>query len=644
MEGAVANDGVIELVASYGPLNERAPERPLRIALVNMPFAAANRPSIQCGILKAELQRFEHKVDTIYLNIELAAELGAKIYGKIADLRGDQFLGDWLFSAAAFGDQPNEAAYRAACPSVDNTCEELGLDFGQLCSLRNEMLPALVDRWLNTTDWSAYDLVGFTSTFEQNAAAFALARRIKAAYPAVKTVFGGANFDGEMGPEYLRAFGWIDYVVVGEGDVALPALANALARGDLSPHIPGVVRRGADGEPVSVPTAPLVRDLDALPDPNYDEYFSTLGRVGREKVLGTAIPLLLFESSRGCWWGQKHHCTFCGLNNNGMSYRSKTPAAVRGQLRRLSERYRVANFASVDNIIDMRYLDDLCRPIAEERLDYNIFYEVKANLSREQLHTLRRGGVTMIQPGIESLSTHILTLMRKGTTMLRNVCLLKWAHYYGMQVQWNLITGFPGETRKDYTEQCALLPLLFHLPPPNGIGPVWLERFSPYFTDPSFPVRNRRPRQAYHFIYPPDTVDLEKTAYFFEYEMDDTVPLHELDGLRDLITQWRAHWASPSRPLLLYQRAPDWLQIVDRRDPQAPRALYLHGVEALAYELCGESDHKPERIAALLAVQHGIDARPDVLRQGLRRLCDQGLMVEENDHFLSLAMPANANW
>ena len=42
-----------------------------------------------------------------------------------------------------------------------------------------------------------------------------MAKLIKDLYPNVRIVFGGANFDGEMGLEHFRAFPWIDYVVVG---------------------------------------------------------------------------------------------------------------------------------------------------------------------------------------------------------------------------------------------------------------------------------------------------------------------------------------------------------------------------------------------------------------------------------------------
>jgi ribosomal peptide maturation radical SAM protein 1 len=611
---------------------------PQQVALVNMPFAAAERPSIQCGLLKAGLVRAGHRVDVHYLNLELAVELGQALYRALADLRSDHLLGEWLFSVAAFGPRGDEEAYRRAHPSLAQTCEQLGRSFEDLCRLRDETLPAAVERWASAIRWDTYDVVGFTSTFEQNVASLALARRIKQRHPAVVIVFGGANYDGEMGPEYVRAFPWIDYGVVGEGDEALPALVARVARGERAVGLPGVAARVNGGEVVVKSHAPLVRDLDALPDPDYDEFFAALMRLGRERVLGEAVPLLLFESARGCWWGQKHHCTFCGLNALGMTYRSKSPERVHSELRRMSGRYQIVNFEAVDNILDMRYLDEICRPLIEEHVDYQLFYEVKANLKRPQLRTLARAGVGVIQPGIESLSTHVLRLMRKGTSMLQNVRVLKWAHYYGIKVSWNLLTGFPGEMREDYEEQARLIPLLAHLPPPAGGGPIWLERFSPYFTDASFPVEDVAPWEAYRFVYPEDSLDLRKIAYFFNYSMGDTVPPECIEDVMAAIGDWQERWKGPHRPMLVYQRAPDWIQVVDRRAPDAPKVYAFQGLEAAAYEACGDTDHTAARVAADV----GGDA--EAVERALERFCELGLMVGEDSSYLSLALPVNGNW
>jgi radical SAM superfamily enzyme YgiQ (UPF0313 family) len=63
--------------------------------------------------------------------------------------------------------------------------------------------------------------------------------------------------------------------------------------------------------------------------------------------------------------------------------------------------------------------------LASELPGLNIFYEQKANLPRERLVLLKKAGIHTIQPGIEALSSELLSLMRKGTTARQNVALLR---------------------------------------------------------------------------------------------------------------------------------------------------------------------------------------------------------------------------
>ena len=59
------------------------------------------------------------------------------------------------------------------------------------------------------------------------------------------------------------------------------------------------------------------------------------------------------------------------------------------------------------------------------------------------------------------------------------------------------------------------MPLLHHLQPPACGGVIWLERFSPYFTDGSLGLSTSA-RSCYGYIYP-DTIDHSKIAYYFDY-------------------------------------------------------------------------------------------------------------------------------
>lgn len=252
-----------------GPAAEPAIVRPLRIAMVNMPWSLTDRPSIQCGLLKACLTRAGHQVDVHYLNLDLAALIGARAYARIAGLPAEHtlMLGDWLFSHAASGAAfsgilPDENAYRSAFPVVDEICEQLGIDFARLRELRCSGIPSWLEKAMAAVDWPRYDLVGFTSTFEQNVASIAAAAWIKRIDQKAIVVFGGANLDGEIGLEYLRCYRDIDYVVAGEGDFTFPLLAAAVSRGEQPLGIPGVAGR-ANGA-VTAPRAQMIPDMDSL--------------------------------------------------------------------------------------------------------------------------------------------------------------------------------------------------------------------------------------------------------------------------------------------------------------------------------------------------------------------------------------------
>jgi ribosomal peptide maturation radical SAM protein 1 len=613
-----------------------------RVALVCMPFCMADRPSVQLGLLSAIAREAGFPTDTYHLNLELAA-LIPDAYGGLCSHRG-RMTGEWLFSIAAFGDKvpPDDALYFDAFPEELGWAAKGGKDAAYLSALRHDVLPRFIDSCLESVDWGSYEVIGFTSTFQQNVASLALARRIKERHPEVSIVFGGANMEDEMGPEYARVFPFIDYIVVGEGDLVFPELLRRLARGESPAGMPGVVFRDADGI-VNSGQAPPVLDLDLLPTPSYDEYFERARCLGLAQRPG-AIFALPFESSRGCWWGAKHHCTFCGLNGLGMAFRAKSPTRVLAELGELMERYRSNMFQATDNIMDMKYVTQLFTRIADARSDYQFFYEVKANLTREQLRLLRSGGMRWIQPGIASLSTHVLQLMRKGCTMLQNVRLLKWALYYRLRVGWNLIWGFPGETAEDYRRELQVIKLLSHLEPPNACGRIWMERFSPVFTDrASFPGRLLSPEPSYAAAYPQE-IALDKIAYFFEYELQDTSEPEVHRPTNEWVDRWKAEWHSEGAASLFSRRSSDMLFIDEARIGHERGTYSFAGPMASAYEFCGDTMHTAEQVAEHLCASAGGRYGDAEIEAALDEFCQRGLMLEEDGKYLSLAIPVNPNW
>jgi len=611
-----------------------------RVMLVCMPFASATIASIQIGLLAAVARQAGHMADTLHLNLDLSATLGEAVYEALCGHRG-RMTGEWLMAPAAFGAEApyDEVAFLDAFPDEAQWLfEATGLDEAGLKTLRWDILPDFVDRCARSTDWTRYDVVGFTSTFQQNVASLALARRIKQFSPATRTLFGGANMEAEMGLEQMRHFSWVDMLVVGEADIAFPRLLDAVAD-ETEPDFPGIAHR-RDGAIAFARQADPVTDLDRLPTPFYAEYFE------RAADLGIAsLDRLPFETSRGCWWGAKHHCTFCGLNGIGMGYRNKNAARVHAELAELSDLHSLHRFDATDNILAIQHIEDVLKPIAETHVDYEFFYEVKANLKREQLRVLRGGGVRRVQPGIESLSTHILALMNKGATMLQNVRFMKWARYYDIRVNWNLLSGFPGETIDDYARQMVILNRIAHLEPPSGLSKIWLERFSPYFTRrDQFPISAIRPERSYEFVYP-GAVDLQKVAYFFDYDMADVAPAEALFDTEDLIIAWRARWSDPAtRPTLTYRKLPGGLLVEDRRGSEDMVSYALGGVLGHVYERCSDTARSLGQLAGDIASLTGERPDEEDLQGALETLSDTGLMIGEDGLYLSLALPSNQNW
>jgi ribosomal peptide maturation radical SAM protein 1 len=600
----------------------------MNTVLVSMPFMHVERPSIQIGLLKAIGERHGFDVRTLHANLDFAARIGIEYYRTLADQRG-RMIGDWLFSVEAFGD---------AAPDHDG---QLPAEFGaelsylagsgpvrqRLLKTRDHDVPAFLGDIVDGYPWEDVGVVGFTCTFQQNTASFALARRLKERYPGIVTVFGGANFDGEMGLELVRSVPCIDYAVVGEGDTAFPRLLRALAEGTEPTEIPGVASRSG-----SSPSAPPLDRLDDLPVPDYGEFFDRAAEVG----LSPEVIWLPLESARGCWWGAKHHCTFCGLNAMTMQFRSKTAERVLSEMAELTRRHGGFRFEAVDNIMDPKYLKDLFPAIEASASDYRIFYEVKANLTRAQLRTLARGGVTQLQPGLESLSSRVLRLMDKGVRAAQNVNLLRWARYYGIEIGWNILWGFPGETAEDYATQAAVLPHLVHLQPPVSATRVWLERFSPMYSSPErFRMRHREPERSYQYVYPKN-VDLDRIAYFFEYEMDGALPDSAYSDLENAVKEWSESWKSHERPGLVYSASPGYLQIYDGRHPGKEGTYTFRDTLADIYLACSERPTTASAVRDKLKLDLPVKAIEDAFTQFQER----GLMFLDESLAVSLALPA----
>jgi len=606
-----------------------------KVLLITMPFSFAHSPAIGISLLRSALRKRGVACDVRYLQFPLASKIGLDLYFRFAQFAPRAMVGEWLFAHHLFDDQlPTPQRYVDDILRQHPDAINKNL-IAQLPGLRALTGPYL-DACVEAVPWEQYAVVGFSSTFAQNTASLALAQRVKEIWPDKVIVFGGANCEGEMGIELHRQFPFVDYVCSGESDLLFPALIERLASGGEVDDLPGLIYR-RNGETISNGThAPPIFDLDALPLPDYDDYFTQLEE--SDLTLDPAEMRLPMETSRGCWWGVKSQCIFCGLNKDTLSYRSKSSKRALEEFAYLARRYPTIKYVDVsDKILDVRYFRDVVPGLIERDLGLNIFYFVKTNLSREQVRLLRQAGIRRIQPGIESLDSDILQIMRKGCTTTQNVQLLKWGGELGLEVIWNFIAGFPGEDPAAYQHMAEMIPALVHLQPPAGeAGQVRLDRFSPYFQEPeAYGMLNVRPTQAYRYVYPFPEESLARLACYFDFDYaDDRQPERYTRVLNEAIEKWRSLTDSGS---LLSLHSDGRLTLYDTRPSARQREIVLVGMAKAVYDYCDEGQTLPAVLRHLKQIGEPHEAA-DVLVM-LNALVEVRAMLHADDRYLSLAIP-----
>jgi ribosomal peptide maturation radical SAM protein 1 len=288
--------------------------------------------------------------------------------------------------------------------------------------------------------------------------------------------------------------------------------------------------------------------MDSLPPLDYDDYFEQMDILLPE-LQGTPV-WLYYETSRGCWWGEKRHCTFCGLNGFGMGFRERSADRVIDELRVLTERYPTNKIAMTDNIMPFRYHKILIPRLRDELPGLHIFYEQKANLTLDQVYGLYQAGNFVIQPGIESLSSHLLEMMRKGVKARQNIALLRYARCVGMGLKWNLLYAFPNDPVSAYEEMLDLVPKIIHLGPPNTLVHLSIDRFSPYFDTPeAYGIESLEPISGYKDVFP-DGTDIGKLAYHFHgtYRGGSKESTDVMWKLYLAVKAWQEAWDPCERP------------------------------------------------------------------------------------------------
>lgn len=588
-----------------------------QVIIVVPPVLYPGIPTLGPSILAPACRRVGVSARVHYANLSFAARFGFEVCTRFAGSR--TLIGEAIFLEVAFPERVGAVHRILDLLKQDVEADAKLRQLVRLPSPTEEQIarcvaeiPAFIVEEAARIVSGLPRIVGFSTMVQQTMASIALAREIKRLDPTIVTVLGGANAAEPIGSALLELTGVFDFVFSGESDLEFPKFCKAFIEEGKLPDKPIVRGRG-------------VSHLDEVPAPDYDDYFAELEPLRAHDAIAAEAPhFLIFESSRGCWWGDKKNCTFCGYNFPGTSYRAKSPDRVVGELESLVGRYKVARFYASDNIMARDFPSAVLDALAYRGTPCALSYEVKTPIRAEDLDRFVLAGIFEIQPGIESFSTNILKSMDKGVSGLDNLRVLRDATSRSLHVVWNILTAIPGETCDDYERMLGFLPLLEHLRPPTRWGPIRISRYSPYHNDPAkFGITGLRAWQAYYELFG-DYAERIALHFFGDY----TTPFLEapelvarLDGV---VFDWTTAWFKDDGPpiLSLTRLAGGGMEIVDTR---AMAKAPLHRLS-------------PDMARVLDAVDLPVPGHriPDEDRDALDALIALGLVVFHEKRYVSI--------
>ena len=239
-----------------------------------------------------------------------------------------------------------------------------------------------------------YDIIGIGSLSSTIDQAYALAGFLKS---RGKTVIMGGPHVSFMPEEALT---YCDYVVIGEGDEAFPALIEALHAGKVTEGIPGM----AFSLPEGIQTTPAggAVDMACLPSPD----FTLAPQVSQGK-----IPPII-TTSRGC----PHDCSFCSVTALfGRRYRFKPAQQTIEELRPIS--HRSVCFGDDNFCANPKRAKELLREMIRQDvvpLRWSGQMTVQAALDDEMLDLMQRTRCRTMYVGIESVNPETLKKFGKA--------------------------------------------------------------------------------------------------------------------------------------------------------------------------------------------------------------------------------------
>jgi anaerobic magnesium-protoporphyrin IX monomethyl ester cyclase len=292
----------------------------------------------------------------------------------------------------------------------------------------------------------APDIVGISALTHESDTVPLIAECVKRVNPNTPVLLGGPHATAY--PDKAVQILGIDYLVVGEGEVAAGQLIERLLHHRDVSDIKGIVYR-QDNQVFSTGRADFIEDLNQLPMPAYDlisiksyENFDSMSRTGLKNYMS-------IFSSRGC----PFHCIYCH-NIFGKVFRCRSAENLFKEITHLYDTYNIRAFEILDDIfnLDRTRMIDFCDRIIESGMKVTFAFPngLRSDLLDElQLSKLRQAGTVFLSFAVETGSPRVQKQIKKNIQLDKIKKNIEIAHALKMHTHGFFMIGFPGETRQE---------------------------------------------------------------------------------------------------------------------------------------------------------------------------------------------------
>lgn len=264
-----------------------------------------------------------------------------------------------------------------------------------------------------------------------------------------RVVWGGTH--ASFFPKQTLENQYVDFVVIGEGEITFRELLEALAERKSMRKIEGLGFKEKDKVQIN-PQREFIKNLDNFPMPAWDlieveRYIYSFPGIKRKIDMVT---------SRGC----PHRCTFCyNQKFNKRQWRGRSAEKIIEEVKYLKDHYDIDGVRFDDDLFTadkerLKKFNRLNQKTTKIKWDANC--RINDMVNEDFLKEIKKGGCVRLTVGVESGCERMLKFLKKDITLDQIYQAFKLASQYHIMTAPSIMVGLPTETKEEVKATLAM--------------------------------------------------------------------------------------------------------------------------------------------------------------------------------------------